>query len=101
MFGITKMQGKIKQNIEGHPKSTGKRSKRPHVTWPAGAPFTSKEMSAKPLTCSWLPEASQERGRIPGDLGLATNSSAAQGQRAAAAAGWAATLAISMAAREP
>lgn len=58
-------------------------------------------MSAKPLTCGRLPEASQERGRVPGDLGLATNSSAAQGQRAAAAAGRAATLAISVAAREP
>lgn len=58
-------------------------------------------MSAEPLTCGRLPEASQERGRVPGDLGLATSSSAAQGQRAAAAAGRAATLAIGMAAREP
>lgn len=58
-------------------------------------------MSAEPLTCGWLPEASQERGRVPGDLGLATNSSAAQGQRAAAAAGRAAALAIGVAAREP
>lgn len=55
-------------------------------------------MSATPLTCGRLPEASQERGRVPGDLGLATNSSAAQGQRATAAAGWAATLAIGVAA---
>lgn len=55
-------------------------------------------MSAKPPTCGRLPEASQERGRVPGDLGLATNSSAAQGQRATAAAGRAAALAIGVAA---
>lgn len=64
-------------------------------------PLTGREMNAKPLTCGRLPEASQERGRVPGELGLATDSSAAQGRRAAAAAGRAAALAIGVAAREP
>ena len=64
-------------------------------------PLTGREMSAKTLTCGRLPEASQERGRVPGELGLATESSAAQGRRATAAVGRAAALAIGVAAREP
>lgn len=63
--------------------------------------YTGRKKMCLLLTCGWLPEASQERGRVPSDLSLASNSTVAQGQRATAATGWTATLTICMAAGEP
>lgn len=76
----------------------GSRERTPSVL--QGALIQAEKMCLL-LTCGWLPEASQERGRVPSNLSLASNSTVAQGQRATAATRWTATLAICMAAREP
>lgn len=45
-----------------------------------GAPLQEGKYMPLLLTCGWLPEASQEGGRVPCDLRLASNSTVAQGQ---------------------